>query len=374
MSSSQLEEILAKTHKLQLLTKKEILFLLNLKEEIHLKRLFKAARDLRYRYFKNKIFLYGFVYFSTWCKNECTFCGYRNLNAFSKRYRKNNDEIRTAVKNLSESGVHLIDLTMGEDPYFHDRVHGFDSLIELIKELKTEIKLPIMVSPGVLSPEDLRKFYDAGVDWYACYQETYNRGLFDRLRVKQSYDKRLSSKYEALQTGLLVEEGILLGVGENLEDIAHSISQMQLLGAQQVRVMSFVPQEGIPLKNLQDTSRTREFIVIAILRLLFPESLIPASLDVDGTEGLEERILAGANVVTSLIPPRSGLNGVAQQCKDIDEGNRTVQGILPVLEKMNLEVASPHEYKAWVNMQKCRQLNNIKQKTGGEYESGSMRR
>lgn len=48
------------------------------------------------------------------------------------------------------------------------------------------------------------------------------------------------------------------------------------------------------------------------MRLLFPDKLIPASLDVDGISGLELRLMAGANVVTSIIPPNEGLAGVAQ--------------------------------------------------------------
>ncbi|MFB0508207.1 MAG: hypothetical protein ACETWT_15895 [Thermodesulfobacteriota bacterium] len=40
-------------------------FLLDLKDEGDLDRLFRTAREMRYRYFGEAIFLYGFVYFST---------------------------------------------------------------------------------------------------------------------------------------------------------------------------------------------------------------------------------------------------------------------------------------------------------------------
>ena len=36
--------------------------------------LFAAAREVRERNFGTKIFTYGFVYFSTHCKNNCSFC------------------------------------------------------------------------------------------------------------------------------------------------------------------------------------------------------------------------------------------------------------------------------------------------------------
>ncbi len=71
-----------------------------------------------------------------------------------------------------------------------------------------------MLSPGVVSGEALQQFAAAGADWYACYQETHNRALFARLRLHQSFDERLQAKRLARRYGMLVEEGILKGVGE----------------------------------------------------------------------------------------------------------------------------------------------------------------
>ena len=49
---------------------------------------FAAAREARAAHFGDGVFLYGFVYFSTYCRNECAFCYYRADNALSPRYRK----------------------------------------------------------------------------------------------------------------------------------------------------------------------------------------------------------------------------------------------------------------------------------------------
>ena len=38
-----------------------------------LEALFAAARQAREKHFADKVFLYGFVYFSTYCKNDCAF-------------------------------------------------------------------------------------------------------------------------------------------------------------------------------------------------------------------------------------------------------------------------------------------------------------
>lgn len=347
-----LKNVLDKAVNRQDLTKAEITFLLGLTEERDLECLFQTAQALRSQFFGNRIFLYGFVYFSTWCRNNCAFCYYRKSNSIPDRYRKSTEEILDATGRLAESGVHLLDLTMGEDPAYYHEPDGFSALANLVKQVKSQTGLPVMVSPGVVSKQGLKELALAGADWYACYQETHNRQLFKQLRVNQSYEERSQSKRIAMDNGMLVEEGILAGVGESLADIASSMVAMNTLGAHQVRVMSFVPQEGSVMSSWPTPNRNLELKIIAVLRLIFPDRLIPASLDVDGVSGLQSRLIAGANVITSLIPPHLGLAGVAQNIKDINEGFRTVQGVLPVLEEMGLTAATSTEYPNWLQRER----------------------
>lgn len=347
-SDFHLERVLSKSRNEEPLTKKEIRFLLDLRDEADLDRFFRTAREIRYRYFGEAIFLYGFVYFSTWCQNDCIFCRYRKSNPLAKRYRKDPREIIEIACRLAESGVHLIDLTMGEDPFFYRNDEGGKCLVDLVKVVKAQTDLPVIVSPGAIPRKMLSALYAAGAEWYACYQETHSRKLFRRLRPNQGYDERLRRKKEARQIGFLIEEGILTGAGDSSDDIVTSLRAMKTMRAQQIRVMTFVPQEGTPLENVPPPSPRRELMIIALMRLLFPDRLIPASLDVGGIGGLQNRLLAGANVVTSLIPPNAGLVGVSQSALDIDEGYRTVKGVSRVLEKMGLKMATQEEYAQWV--------------------------
>ncbi|MCP4454691.1 MAG: methylornithine synthase PylB, partial [Planctomycetes bacterium] len=154
---------------------------------------------------------------------------------------------------------------------------------------------------------------------------------------------------QAKAKGLLIEEGLLLGVGESAANIADSICVMRDLRADQVRAMSFVPQSGTPMAHHPAPDPSKELIVIALLRLTFPDCLIPASLDVGGHAGLHQKLAAGANVVTSLIPPGYGLAGVAQAELDIEEGKRTVAGIQDILTENGLEPATASEYQSWLD-------------------------
>ena len=309
--------------------------------------LFEAAQSLRERHFGRRLFLYGFVYFSTYCRNRCTFCFYRKGNAESPRYRKSADEVVAIARGLADSGVHLIDLTMGEDPDL--RGDGrFEPLVELVGRVRREAGRPVMVSPGVVPLEVLAAFREAGADWYACYQETHDEALYRQLRPGQDYRRREASRSEAIAVGLYAEDGILLGVGETVSQRAHSLLTMRAQGVKQARVMGFVPQKGTPLRDRELPSLLAELVTLATMRLVMPDRLIPASLDIDGLRGLEARLRAGANVVTSIIPPDSGLAGVSQSTLDIDQGYRTVAGVERHLAPLGLEVATLAEYEDWL--------------------------
>lgn len=327
------------------MNREEILEFLQTTDDSKLEALFAGAREIRNRIQGDKIFAYGFVYFTTYCKNNCNFCYYRRSNDI-ERYRKTHDEIMDTAKALINSGVNLIDLTMGEDPEYIKE--DFASVADLIKEIKAYHDTPVMISPGVVSDKVIDNLADAECDFFALYQETHNRKLFENLRVGQSYEERMHAKLYAKEKGMYIEEGLLAGVGESDEDIADSLMTMGEIGARQVRVMSFVPQEGSPMEKHATPDRRKELVIIALMRHLYPNALIPASLDVDGISGLEERINAGANLITSIIPPKSGFMGVAHNIMDVDEGGRTVEEASSILKNMGLRIATTEEYKEFL--------------------------
>jgi methylornithine synthase len=308
---------------------------------------FAAAREARARSFGDTVFLYGFVYFSTYCRNACAFCFYRADNDESPRYRKSPDEVVAICRDLAGSGVVLLDLTMGEDPVIHDDP-GYAGLLELVAAVCKDSGLPVMVSPGVVPDEVLAGLRAGGADWYALYQETHTPELYARLRTGQPFAARVAARSAARRAGLLVEDGLLTGIGDTAADRARSIADMRAAAWEQVRVMTFVPQAGTPLAGVSPAGDEAELLTIATMRLAMPESLIPASLDVDGIRGLERRLNAGASVVTSIVPPTVGLAGVSQAELDIDEGYRTVAGVLPHLDQLGLRAGTVAEYRAWL--------------------------
>jgi len=341
-------EVLNKAWDREPLTTGEIDLLLSLREKEDVGRLFSMAKAVKQRSFGNKVFLYGFVYFSTYCRNNCSFCFYRRSNPESVRYRKTREEIIALATSLEDAGVHLIDLTMGEDPSYHAG-RKMSALIDVIRTVDDQVDVPIMASPGVVPQEMFAPLKEAGTDWFACYQETHNRELFTRLRPDQSYSLRYSQKIWARNAGILTEEGIMVGVGETIRDRSDSIEMMGVEGVQQVRAMTFVPQKNTPMEGLPSTPFLDELVTLAVMRLVHQDKLIPASLDIEGVKGLQPRLDAGANVITSIIPPKKGLAGVAQHELDIDTGERSPQNIEETLDQLDVTIAPRSEYRALID-------------------------
>jgi methylornithine synthase len=357
-ANERLDLALSKATEGKVITDQEVAFLLGIRDESSVSKIFEAARGVRDRKFGNNVFLYGFVYFSTHCKNNCSFCFYRKSNEGSLRYRKNREEIIGLATALEDSGIHLVDLTMGEDPMYSGGA-GYSELIDLVQTVDDAVRVPIMVSPGVMPKEMFGPLSDAGADWFACYQETHERGLFSRLRPNQDYMHRLNQKYWAIEQGMLTEEGIMIGVGETIQDRANSIAMMGQLRVQQVRAMTFVPQVNTPMEGMPPTSMTEELVTLAVMRLVHQDKLIPASLDIEGVKGLRPRLDAGANVITSIIPPSKGWAGVAQHELDIDNGERSKDNIEEMLEVIGYRPSRLTDYTSFISERKQ------SQRTGG---------
>ncbi|AKB84337.1 methylornithine synthase PylB [Methanococcoides methylutens] len=304
-------------------------------------KLHYVARRIRDHFFGNKVFMYSFVYFSTYCKNKCAFCYYRNSNDI-ERYRLSNEDIRQICKVIKTEDVHMVDLTMGEDPYFHDKP---ERLAEVVKIVKEEVGKPIMVSPGVVDENTLKMLKDNGANFLALYQETYDMELYKQLRVDQSFEGRINSRNHAKQMGYSVEDGMLTEVEPDMESTIISLRGLATSNPDMVRVMTFLPQQGTPLEGKEIRDCASELKIISILRLLYPEKLIPASLDLEGIDGMVHRLNAGANVVTSIISSNSSLEGVVNYDREHAERDRDVKSVVARLKTMGMEPAEQSEFE-----------------------------
>ena len=220
--------------------------------------------------------------------------------------------------------------------------------MEIISGVK-KLGISIMASPGAVKKEAMPKIKAAGADFYAVYQETHNRDLYSKLRLEQDFDFRYNQRVWAREAGMLTEDGMMVGLGESMEDRADAILTMGAEKCEQIRCMTFVPQAGTPLQTLEPMDSYMELKSIAVMRILFPDRFIPATLDVEGIEGMKSRLDAGASTITSIVVPHRHLAGVAQPEKDIESGGRSVQHVFDLVADMGKRIATQNEFRSMID-------------------------
>ena len=134
-----------------------------------------------------------------------------------------------------------------------------------------------------------------------------------------------------------------------MEDRADAILTMGAEKCEQIRCMTFVPQAGTPLQTLEPMDSYMELKSIAVMRILFPDRFIPATLDVEGIEGMKSRLDAGASTITSIVVPHRHLAGVAQPEKDIESGGRSVQHVFDLVADMGKRIATQNEFRSMID-------------------------
>ena len=91
----------------------------------------KAADEVRRQWYGDKVYLRGLIEFTSYCKNDCLYCGLRAGNRHAERYRLSKDEILSCCEDGYALGYRTFVLQGGEDPYFTD-----DMICDIVRTIK----------------------------------------------------------------------------------------------------------------------------------------------------------------------------------------------------------------------------------------------
>jgi biotin synthase len=80
------------------------------------------ARSISQKYFGNKIYTRGLIEISSYCKNDCYYCGLRRSNKNAERYRLSKDDILSCCESGYAIGFRTFVLQGGEDNYYSDEI------------------------------------------------------------------------------------------------------------------------------------------------------------------------------------------------------------------------------------------------------------
>lgn len=297
-----MERLLDKLVELHELDKEEMICLLQHLTAERKDRLFHLAVKARKLHYGESVFLRGLIEFSSFCKQDCLYCGLRRSNSSAERYRLTEEEILESAEEGYSLGYRSFVLQSGEDYYFTEA-----RLIRIVKSMKLRFpEAAITLSIGERSEAFYRALFDAGADRYLLRHETASRSLYQLLHPGMSYDHRVNCLHTLKDIGYQVGAGFMVGLpGQTCEHLAEDLLFLKELQPEMIGIGPFIPHSATPLKDARGGTVEDTLVMIAMARLLVPEALIPATTAMGTLDpvGREKALGAGCNVVMPILSP-----------------------------------------------------------------------
>ena len=292
---------LERTHSLSLV---EYEALLAQREEALAAELRLRAVRVRKAVYGNSVFTRGLIEISSWCKNDCLYCGIRHSNQNAQRYRLSPEDVLSCCREGWALGFRTFVLQGGEDPWFTD-----ERLCPLLRQIKAEFPdCAVTLSLGERSRESYQRLYDAGADRYLLRHETADKAHYAALHPAElSWDHRMECLQTLKEIGYQVGCGFMVGSpGQTEKELAKDLKFIETFRPDMCGIGPFIPHHQTPFRNMPAGSAELTCFLLSVIRVMLPAVLLPATtaLGTIHPRGREMGILAGANVVMPNLSPR----------------------------------------------------------------------
>ncbi len=249
------------------------------------------------------VYMRGLVEFTSYCRNDCFYCGLRRSNAAAQRYRLAPDQILACADEGYRLGFRTIVLQGGEDPFFTDA-----RLVDLIRALKRQHPdQAVTLSLGERTEASYRALRDAGADRYLLRHETASPEHYARLHPPDmSWERRMACLRALRACGYQVGCGFMVGSPfQTPQTLAADLKFIETFKPEMCGIGPFVPHHETPFRDRPAGTVAQTCLLLSILRLIHPPMLIPATtaLGTIDPQGREKGLLAGANVVMPNLSP-----------------------------------------------------------------------
>jgi len=301
---ARIKHLIEKAYQTNDLTKTEIIDLLENITPADRETLYHYALKTKQAYYGNKVYLRGLIEFSNYCRQDCLYCGIRASNAKVERYRLTPGEILSCCDQGYALGYQTFVLQSGEDLWYTDEI-----LIALVHEIKIRYpKVALTLSIGQRRAGTYQSLFASGADRFLMRHETASRELYEKLHPTMHFDDRRACLSALKEIGYQVGAGFMVGLpGQAPADLAEDLRYLKELQPDMIGIGPFIPHSETPLGSEKGGTLEDALVMVALARLLIPESLMPATTAL-GTlhpQGRELALKAGANVVMPIITPQA---------------------------------------------------------------------
>lgn len=209
--------ILEKARACKGITHREAAVLLECTDADLIEQMYALAREIKHKFYGNRIVMFAPLYLSNYCVNGCVYCPYHAKNKTIHRKKLTQEEIRAEVIALQDMGHKRLALEAGEHPLMNPIEYILESIktIYSIKHKNGAIRR-VNVNIAATTVENYRRLKEAGIGTYILFQETYNKVNYEALHPtgpKKDYAYHTEAMDRAMQGGIDdVGIGVLFGL------------------------------------------------------------------------------------------------------------------------------------------------------------------
>lgn len=263
----------------------------------------RKAVEVRELYYGKDIYVRGLIEFSSYCKNDCYYCGLRRSNRLAQRYRLDEETILACCRAGYALGFRTFVLQSGEDGWFTD-----DRMCDLISAVKnTYPDCAVTISIGEKSRESYRRYREAGADRYLLRHETATDSHYRLLHPESlSLSNRIRCLRDLKELGYQVGCGFMVGSpGQTVDHLVNDLRFLKEFEPEMVGIGPFIPHKDTPFAGQKAGTVELTVYLLSIIRLMLPKVLLPATTALGSIckNGREQGILAGANVIMPNLSP-----------------------------------------------------------------------
>ncbi len=294
----------------------------------------EKAREEMKRYYGNKIYIRGLIEISSYCKNDCYYCGIRKSNKNCSRYRLTKDEILECCREGYDLGFRTFVLQGGEDGYYTDAV-----LMEIISSIKSRHPdCAVTLSLGERSRKSYETLFNAGADRYLLRHETAVKEHYEKLHPENlKFEERMRCLRDLKDIGYQVGCGFMVGSPyQSAEYLAKDLKFIEEFSPHMCGIGPFITHKDTPFKDEESGSVELTVFLLSLIRLIKPKILLPATtaLGTLDEKGREKGVLSGANVVMPNLSPVSVRKKYMLYDGKIATGQESAQCVAELRERM----------------------------------------
>lgn len=277
-----ISSIIEKARECKGISHREAALLLECNDPELQEEIFSLAKEIKQKFYGNRIVMFAPLYLSNYCVNSCVYCPYHIKNKTIARKKLSQEDIEREVIALQDMGHKRLALEAGEDPLHNPIEYILESIKTIygIKHKNGAIRR-VNVNIAATTVENYRKLHEAGIGTYILFQETYHKENYEKLHPrgpKSNYAYHTEAMDRAMEGGIDdVGLGVLFGLNTYKYDFTGLLMHAEHLeatygvGPHTISVPRICSADDINAADFENAISDEIFQkIVAIIRIAVP--------------------------------------------------------------------------------------------------------